>query len=87
MVTFIAVGLCKMYRNGPSHNVVSNGIECFKAKHGFDNDHLEISMVCMIDQRSHYVKLGYCDEKLLTIWSKCEKGNNAMRLPRTYPCF
>ena len=71
MVMFIAVGLCKMCGNDPSNDFISNGIE---EKCGFDNDHLEISMVHIMDQRSYYVKLGYCNENPCTIWRKHKKG-------------
>ena len=72
-VMFIALGLCKMHRNDQSHNVISNGIEDFNAKYGFDNDYLETSMVRIMDQRTHYVKLGYHDENSRIIWEKHKK--------------
>ena len=61
-VAFKAVSSLKIHVNGLSHHAISNGVEEFKAKNGFDNYHLEIPMALINQQMWHYVKLGYCDE-------------------------
>ena len=34
-----------------------------------------------MDQRSHHVKLGYCDKNPRTIWRKYKKGDTSMIVP------
>ena len=81
-VIFKAVNLFKEKQKG-THVISNNGVDDFKAKCGFDNGHLEMSIVCLIDQRSCYVKLGYCDENLRIIWRKHKKGDASVIVPRT----
>ena len=47
-VIYVAVGLHKIFRNVPYYQVISNGIEDFKANNGFCNDHLETSAVRIV---------------------------------------
>ena len=72
-VMFKAVNVFKEKQKGACA-ISNNGVDDFKAKHSFDNDHLETSMVRLMDQRSCYVKLGYCDENPRAIWRKHKKG-------------
>ena len=50
-VIFKAVRSCETHRNVTSHHFVPNRVKEFKAKNGFDNEHLETSVVLMMKQR------------------------------------
>ena len=77
---FKALNLFKEKQKG-AHVISNNRVDGLKEKCGFDNDHLETPMVRLMDQRSHYVKLGYCDENRRTIWRKHKKGDTSMIVP------
>ena len=72
---FVVVNMCEEQQKGASYHVISNNrVEDFKVKYGFDNDHLEMPIVRMMDQRSHHIKSGYCDETPHNSWRKYKKG-------------
>ena len=81
IVMFKAVNSLKENEAG-TRVISNNGVDAFKAKHGFDNDHLEPSMVRTMDQRSCCIKFGHCDENPRTIWRKYQKGYASMIVPR-----
>ena len=67
-VIFATINFCEEQQKDACYHVISNNrVEDFKAKCGFDDDRLEMSMMCMMDQRSHHVKLGCCNETPHTI--------------------
>ena len=78
---FKAVNLLKENKIGVCM-ISNNGVDALKAKHGFDNDHLETWMVRVMDQRSCYIRFGYCDENPRTIWRKYQKGDTSISVPR-----
>ena len=49
-VTLKAAGSCEIRKNGPSRHAMPNRVEEIKAKNGFDNDHLEMSVVRVSQQ-------------------------------------
>ena len=80
-VTFEAVNSLKENEAG-TRVISNNGVDAFKAKHGFDNDHLETSMARTMGQRPRCVKFGCCDENPRAIWRKHQKGDASDSVPR-----